>query len=228
MGLLDEYEIDINDYEPQSYEDPEDGYYPFEIVDMFVREGTENKPDHRWMIIRYGVGDTGKTKDEWFRIPKDPSDPLNEEIKGIGWYRSRLESLGFDRETHSKVTRDDLIGLEGTFKLETRKGFQNIYNVKVGEQESPVPAPKASAPSRPPARPAARTAPATRRPAARPAPVEEPEESEESEYEEQAEEAVTPPPVRRPAARTARQAAREEATEKQAAQAGVRKNPFAK
>lgn len=229
MGLLDEYGIDTNEYETASYENPEDGYYEFEIADVFLREGTENYPDKRWIIFRYIIGDTGKQKDEWFQLPQDASDPTDAERQAIGFYKARLISLGFDEGSLNDVTREDIIGITGTLKLETRKGknggsFQNIYNVKVMD-EAPVKAAPASRPGVAPGRPAAR-------PAVRPAPAPAPQEAADG-SEDEADDTEAPEAPARPAARSTtppvragRPAAARQAQEQRAAQAGIRKNPF--
>lgn len=196
-GLLEEYGIDLTEVEAPSYDVPDD-IYEFVVGDVYVQAGTSNHPNESWICIQYQLGDSGKSKTEWFKLPQDMSDPTPDELKKLGYYKARLFNLGVAEEDLNSVGRDELIGLAGTLQVFTRNGFQNIKNVKLSEvnefvpQTSPVAAPK------------------TRRVAKATVPA--------AVAEAVAEEATPVAPKAKPAAR---------AVAPRAAAAGVRKNPFA-
>lgn len=148
-GLLEEYGIDLTEIEAPSYDVPDD-IYEFVVGDVYVQAGTNNHPDKSWICIQFQLGETGKSKTEWFELPKDIYDPTPEELKKLGYYKVRLTDLGVAEEDLNSVGRDELIGLAGTLQVFTRNGFQNIKNVKLSEGNefmppaaAPVAAPKA-------------------------------------------------------------------------------------
>lgn len=167
-GLLADYGIDTDDIEVPSFE-IEDGIYHFVIGDVFVQHGTKADPDGPdSIVISYRLSDEegdadGQEKREYFNLPVDPEAPTEDEAKKLGWYVSRIMSLGFKRTEVNSVDRDDLIGLTGTMQLvhvagkgkNKGKEFQNIRNLRVSEDgarvdvsDAPAPAPakKAAAP----------------------------------------------------------------------------------
>lgn len=198
MGLLDEYGVDLEGVEAASYDVPDD-IYEFETGDVYVQNGTDKFPDKVWLVIQYLLGDTGKSKTEWFQLPEDPSDPTPKEKQKLGFLKARLLDLGLTEEQAADPDRDLLVGVVGSLQVFTKDGYQNIKNVKLltdginefaeaEEEEVEEEAPKA-APRKAPAKPAAK------------APVKA--------------------PVKAPAG-TAK------GTSQRAAAAGVKPNPFAK
>jgi hypothetical protein len=175
MGLLDEYAVDMkDDIEVPSYEiDP--GIYEFEIGDASVIEGTKKDPDAINFVIEYLIGDEGKKKSEWFRLPDDASNVTEDEKKKLGWLKLRLLGLGVPDDMLNSVEPDDLIGLTGTLEIRNDKTgqYQNIFNVKVQEAAPAAPVVKKARTPRAPA--------ATAQPAAA-----------EGESDEQAEPAAEP------------------------------------
>lgn len=165
MGLLDAYGIDTDNIEAPSY-DKEDGWYSFEIGDVYIKEGSQNNPNATWLIIDYLLEDEdgnskGKVSD-LFTIPEDPANPTEDEQKRLGWYVARMLDLGFARSEINDIEAEDLIGLRGALELKTRAGkgrnsgkeYQNIVKVRVEKAEAP-PA-KAPAKAAPPAAAVAR------------------------------------------------------------------------
>lgn len=162
-GLLDEYAgkgvLDLDDVPDGPNYEVDDDWYDFEIGDVFLKEGTENKPDDSWLVIEYLLGDEGKKKSEWFALPKVPEDPTDAEKTKLSFWKTRLTSLGIAREDQNKVGRGDLVGLTGTLQVKTTKSkkdgkmYQNIYNVRVAEveeevEEAPAKAPRRAAPAK--------------------------------------------------------------------------------
>lgn len=156
-GLLDEYAgkgvLDLDDVPDGPNYEIADDWYDFEIGDVFLKEGTDNKPDDSWIIVEYLLGDEGKKKSEWFALPKDPDNPTDAEKTKLSFWKQRLDSLGVAPEDRNKVGRGELVGLTGTLQLKSTKSkkdgkmYQNIYNVRVAEVETteePEEAPRAS------------------------------------------------------------------------------------
>ena len=142
---------------------------------------SKNYPDRSWIIFNFLLGESGKSKDEWFQLPADVSNPTEKEIEKLGYYKARLISLGVPEDQVNSVGQDELVGLTGTFKLETKNGYQNIRNFKLNTdgmnefaqpeeaEEAPAEAPAAKAPAKAAAPKAAApkaTAPAARAAAA--------------------------------------------------------------
>ena len=156
MALLSEFGIDASDIEAPSY-DLEDGIYDFEVGNVYVKNGSQARPDRSWIIMEYLVGDNGVRKSELFELPKDPENMTDREIQRLGYYVSRLMDLGIAREQVNDVDAEDLIGLRGTLTLYSQSGkganagkmYQNIKNVRVN---------KASAASQPQPKTARKTA----------------------------------------------------------------------
>lgn len=141
MGLLDEYQTDLNDVPDAPSWDIDDDFYEFVVGDLYVRNGTTNKPDESWIIIDYSLGEEGKSKQEWFGLPADSSAPTDKEIQKLSFLKRRLIDLGASEEQLADLDPDDFIGKSGTLEVFTNKGFQNIKNVVLGdaaEAEAPI------------------------------------------------------------------------------------------
>ena len=144
MGLLDDYGIDSDTIPDGPNFDVADDIYEFEIGDVHIQNGTSKDPEQVSIVFDYLLGEEGKRKSEWFRLPKDASAPTDKELQSLSFYKTRLLSLGVPREEINAVGADDLIGRTGTLQVFTKNGYQNIKNVKVGEVEA-APAPKVPA-----------------------------------------------------------------------------------
>lgn len=203
-GLLEEFGLapdELDAIEVPGFDVPDD-FYEFVIGDVFLKLGTDNYPDRKWLVFSYLLGDTGKTKDEWFEVPNETEGMTDRIKKSLGWYKARLLSLGFEAEEVNSVGRDDIVGLSGSFKLVTTKDKksidrQNIRNFKVNDEEpEPTPAPKS----------VTRRAPRAAAPKAAPAAVVEEAPAEEAPADDEpaaAEETVAETPVARPVRRAA-------------------------
>lgn len=165
-GLLGEYGIDLDEVEVPNFNIPDD-IYEFEITDVYIKNGTSKDPEQVSLVITFSLGDEGKSKDEWFRLPKDASAPTEKELQSLGFYKRRIMDLGFDESEINSVSREDLIGITGTLQVFTKDGYQNIKNVKVVEAGELEEAPEAEAPAaKAPRARAAATAAATEQKAA--------------------------------------------------------------
>jgi hypothetical protein len=154
MGLLDDYQVDLNEAPDGPDYDIADDFYQFVLGDMFRREGTDNYPDRVWIVIDFSVGDEGKSFQEWFLLPEDPDNRTVKEDQTLGRLKTRLRSLGADDEDLKDIDPDRYIGLTGSFELVTRKNkntgkeFQNIRNLVLEDEAEAEPEEAAPAPAK--------------------------------------------------------------------------------
>lgn len=128
MGLLEDYAPDLEQIEVPSWEVP-DGNYPFVVGSAAIVVGTRKEPDAVNFVFKFLLGEAGKPKDEWFRLPENPSAPTDKEKEKLGYLKVRLLSLGIPENQHNTVTEDDLVGIEGNLSLLTKNGYQNIRSL---------------------------------------------------------------------------------------------------
>lgn len=141
MGLLDEYGLDVSEYDAPGFEVP-DGVYEFVVGDYFIKNGSAKNPDKAWVIMEYTL-DTGKKFSELWELPADMSNLTEAEKDKMGRLNQRLQSLGLTPEQAASADRDDVVGISGSFQLRSSVGkkggtFQNIRNLRVydsGENE---------------------------------------------------------------------------------------------
>lgn len=200
MGILDDYNVDLDDYDTSTFDVP-DGVFDFTIGEVATQDGSKNRPDQPMLYIHYILtSEDGKnyTRREYYDIPGDPSSPTDREKRDMGRLKSRIISLGFDEAEVNKVEPDELVGISGTLQLVTTKGFQGIRNLRVDEDSEPEPTP---AP-----KPVRRAKPADK-PASKPEPKAEPEPEFAELPEEQPAESDADIKARIEARRAARRAA---------------------
>lgn len=172
MGLLDEYGVNTDEAVAPSYSETPPGIYRFEVGDVFVKEGSTNDPDARWIIVSYNLEDDFDNvfeKSELFALPEDAKNPTQAEKEKLGFYVQRVQDLtGCERSAVNDIERDDLIGITGTLQIVARAGkgarkgetFYNVTKVKREERETvaaaapaaTAAAPKAAAVKKAPAR----------------------------------------------------------------------------
>jgi hypothetical protein len=151
-GLISDFGIDLNEVEVKDYDSPSDDIYKFVLGDVRIQEGTQKKPNSKWVIFKYLLGDNGLSYSEWFSLPNDPVNPTDAELTKLSFYKKRILSLGVSAEDINDVTSDELVGTNGTLELRTTKGkdgnaYQNIYRLSVdGGNEAPA-AKKAAKPA---------------------------------------------------------------------------------
>jgi len=181
MGILDDYNVDLEEFETSTFDVP-DGVYDFAVGEVATQDGSQAHPDQPMIFIHYLLtSEDGKnyTKREYYNIPKDSDNPTDGEKVAMGRFKSRLLSLGFDEDEVNSVEPSDVEGITGTLQLVTTKGknggtYQNVRNLRVdedGDEPAPVPAPKttrrAAAVDKPVSKPAERP----RRPKPEPEPM---------------------------------------------------------
>lgn len=174
MGLFDDFDIDMDDVKAAGGFDFEDGFYEWTISEALRQNGSKNKPDNTFFIIKYNLDEAG-TYWEWFTLAVDGDSDHKDAKRSLGYLKERLLSLGIPAAELNSFEPEDLEGIEGTFKLVTTKNdkgtYQNIRNFKASvseeDEEEEAPAPK--------------KAPARRKPAAKSAP--EPDEDEDGDEE---------------------------------------------
>jgi hypothetical protein len=183
MGLLDDYKVDLDEFEAFSFDVPDD-IYEFTVGEAGLVEGTSKNPEALNFVIKYLLeNENGKVfnYNEYIRMPDDFNNLTEDDKKKLGRLKTRLLQLGVPDDQLNTVDGDDLVGIYGTFQLSSRKGkngnvYQNLRNMRVEEggkpDDEPAPAPIVKKPA------------ATRKPrAAKPKvePVAEPETTEEPE-----------------------------------------------
>lgn len=179
MGLFDDFDIDMDEVEVAGGFDFKDGFYDFEISEALRQNGSKNRPDHTFFIIKYDLDEHG-TYWEWFAIAVNGETDHADAKRGLGNLKGRLLDLGFLAAELNEIEPEDLEGILGSLQLVTTQGkgknagnkYQNVRNVKVkadDDADEPEPAPEpepdtkaadAAAKRRVAARQAARTAPA--------------------------------------------------------------------
>ena len=182
MGFLDDYDIDLDDFNETGGFDVPDGTYNFTVVRGELKEGTTKDPEARNIVIYFnlenGEGETF-TWNWWLTVPADPERPTKREAISMTDWKKWLLGAGFEPKDISSVGPEDIADLTGILRLVTGKPnhegktYQNARDWAFDdaeEEEAPEPPKKA-------ARPAAAKK-------AKPAPEPEPEDDEEEEEEE--------------------------------------------
>lgn len=157
MGLFDDFDIDMDEVEEAGGFSFEDGNYDFEIAEALTQNGTKNKPDTTFFIIKYALNDgEAGTYWEWFTVAVDGSSEHANAKRSLGFLKSRLMDLGFKAAELNDIDGEDLEGITGTLQLLTTSGkganaankYQNVRNVKVGEAEAEEEVPVKAEPKR--------------------------------------------------------------------------------
>ena len=185
MGLFDDFDIDMDEVEESSFASIKDGFYEFEITELMHQNGSKNKPDYTYKVLKFDLDEAGSYW-EWFAVAVNGSTEHKDAKRGLGNLKTRLLSLGFLASELNDIEPVDLEGITGSLQLVTTQGkgvnasnyYQNVRNLTVNTEEgdeAPAPEPEpavdtkaadAAAKKRVAARQAARTAEAA--PAARP------------------------------------------------------------
>lgn len=129
MGLFDSLGVNVDDLpESTGFTNPKDGFYNFEITEVTKRQGTSKDPNVTKLTIEYDLDEAGKTL-EWFTLAEN-GEVTEKALKSLRFLRDRLISLGVDPNGFDPED-EELIGITGSLKLQTRNGFQNVRNVEV-------------------------------------------------------------------------------------------------
>lgn len=188
MGLFDDFDIDMDEVEESSFASIKDGFYEFETTELMHQNGSKNKPDYTYKVLKFDLDEAG-TYWEWFVVAVNGETDHKDAKRGLGNLKTRLLSLGFLASELNEIEPEDVEGITGSLQLVTTQGkganagnfYQNVRNVKVNTEDAPEEASEpepavdtkaadAAAKRRVAARQAARTAPAeaAAAPAARP------------------------------------------------------------
>ena len=141
MGLFDDFDIDMDEVTESGSFDIEDGHYEFTISEALVQNGTKNKPNTTFLIIKYDLDEAGSHW-EWFTLAESGDSTAKKAQQSLGFLKSRLTTLGFTPSALNDLDPEDFEGIQGTLELKTTNGkganaaarYQNIYNVKVDEE----------------------------------------------------------------------------------------------
>lgn len=126
MGLLEQYNIDMDEYEANEggFTQPDPGWYEFQVADIRVYE----KEDGSWsgifvdyLITSEELGVAGEEYSEIFGLPKH-NPPTKQERAALERYKARIISLGFEPEEVNEVDGETARGITGTFELEASRG----------------------------------------------------------------------------------------------------------
>lgn len=150
MGLFDDFDIDMDEVEAAGtgFDFP-DGHYDFEITEALTQNGSKNKPDNTYFIVKYELndGEVG-TYWEWYTVAVNGSTEHADAKRSLGYLKSRLADLGIPAAQMNSLEEGDLDGIRGTLELKTTNGkgknagntYQNVRNVKVNADEAEEPA----------------------------------------------------------------------------------------
>lgn len=173
MGLLDEYNVDMEEINEAGYGKTfPDDWYEGVVGSFHIQNGSKNNPDASWYIITYLLEPDNDEYGELFTLPEDPQAPTPQELDKLGFLKRRLKDLGVEDGKFSNIDEDELVGTRVKFELVSTKGkkgtknedrvYQNIRNLSVIEgDDEPEAAPVVEKEA-----PAAKKAPARRGPSA--------------------------------------------------------------
>lgn len=171
MGLFDDFDVDMDEVKEAAGFAIDDGTYDYTISEALTQNGTKNKPNVTFFIIKYDLDEAGSYW-EWFTVAVDGDSQHKDAKQSLGFLKTRLLSLGFAASELNDIDGADLEGITGSLTLTTKKSakgeFQNIshFTADTDEETAPEPEPEpdtkaadAAAKKRVAARQAARTAP---------------------------------------------------------------------
>jgi len=181
MGLLDDFDIDLHEYEASEggFAQPEAGWYEYQIASLRLKTSSTNDPNFKAIFIDYlitneEIGVAGEIYSEMFVLPKH-NPPTANERKPLQRYKYRLIQLGVPEDQITDLTSEDVEGIVGTFELEKSraqngKEYVNVRNLTVDDGDNdgePVGEPEEeeaeeAAPVKKVAKAAPKTAPATK------------------------------------------------------------------
>ena len=182
MGFLDDYDVDLDDFNESGFDVP-DGTYAFEVTTGETKVGTQKNDDDVHIVIKLSLeSEEGEIHpyNWWLKVPDDPSRPSRRESIAMSDWKKWLLGAGFPPEDIGGVGPEDIEGITGTVQLLTGrpnkegKTYQNPRNWTFDGVEEEEEKPKK------PAKPA----PAKSTKAVKPKPAPEPEEDEEGDEEE--------------------------------------------
>ncbi len=183
MGFLDDYDVDLDDFNDSGGFDVPDGTYAFEVTTGETKVGTQKNDDDVHIVIKLSLeSEEGEihSYNWWLKVPDDPSRPSRRESIAMSDWKKWLLGAGFPPEDIGGVGPEDIEGITGTMQLLTGRpnkegrAYQNPRNWTFdGVEEEEEEKPKKSA----------KPAPAKSTKAVKPKPAPKPEEDEEGDEE---------------------------------------------
>ena len=182
MGFLDDYDIDLDEFNESGFDNPADGTYEFEVLRGETKVGTAKDSEAVHIVIYFNLeNEDGETQtwNWWLKVPSDPQRPTRRESISMSDWKKWLLGAGFDESSLNEVGHDDIEGIRGTMRLVSSQGrgknsdqvYQNPKDWTFdGADEEEEEKPKKAAPK-----------PASKPKKAAPAP--EPDEDDEEEEE---------------------------------------------
>lgn len=177
MGFLDDYDVDLDEFNESGFSDPDPGTYSFEVLRGELRKGTSSDENAVNIVVQFQLENEdgeAQTWSWWLKVPDDPDRPTRRESISMSDWKKWLLGAGFPPEDIGGVGPEDIEGITGTVQLLTGrpnkegKAYQNPKNWTFDGVEEEEEKPKKSA----------KPAPAKSKPAP------EPEEDEEGDEEE--------------------------------------------
>lgn len=124
MGFLDDYDVDLNEFESSGFDVP-DGQYNFEVTSSELKEGTQADPDARHIVVKFSLeNEDGEVFawNWWLRVPSDPARPTNREKISMSDWKKWLLGAGFTAEDINTVGPEDVESITGTMRLVSSRG----------------------------------------------------------------------------------------------------------
>lgn len=153
MGLLDDYEIDMDQIETNSFDVPDD-IYNFTLGDIDKYTTSDDRESIRFHYELTNDDEKTYKYAEWFNLPEDSANLTENDKIALSRLKTRIVSLGVPEAQAGSVGNDELVGAFGTLQLTSTKSkkngktYQNVRNLRVDpewlamEDEAPAPAPK--------------------------------------------------------------------------------------
>lgn len=135
MGILTDYDIDLDEYEANEggFTNPDPGWYEFQVTDIRIY----SKEDGSWsgifvdyLLTSEELGVAGEEYSEIFGLPKH-NPPTKQERAALERYKARILSFGFEESEVNDVDGESVRGLTGTFELEESRGRDGKKYVNV-------------------------------------------------------------------------------------------------
>lgn len=159
-GFLEDYDIDLDNFNESGGFDVPDGTYTFELTNSERREGTSSDEDAVHIVLSFTLeNEDGESYswNWWLKVPDDPSHPTRRESISMSDWKKFLLGAGIPKNRINKAGPSDIEGITGTVQLVTTaqrksgKEYQNPKNWSFDgvKEEEEKPAKKATKKSKP-------------------------------------------------------------------------------
>lgn len=136
MGLLDDFEMDLEDINPAGeFERPSIGEHSFEVGSFYIDpKGTRNKPGEPVIRLEYLLDDEGQTFQETW--PVVTGVPTAKEKTRLSFFKQRMITLGLDEDQANNPDPEDIEGLTGTLTIKWTGEYANIDKLYVDNDDT--------------------------------------------------------------------------------------------